>query len=121
MLASPALVPTYAESDGDDFIPDDLVGRSYDAGENAVDAITATLSMRQRANLAVYCYRKQLLGTAVGDTLYAQSRERPISAERKSYRPKVTLATFARLAPTRDAFNQDEPFTGEATDPDAVV
>ena len=115
MLAAPAHVPSYAESDGDEFISDELVSRLYGGGENAVDEITATLSMRERANLAVFCYRKshlhniglaiaatcdqatfaQMLGTSIGGTLYAQSRERPIATERKSFRPKITLATLA--------------------------
>lgn len=118
MLAAPAHVPSYAESDGDEFIPDELVSRLYGGGENAVDEITAELSMRQRAILAVFCYRKshlhgiglaiaatcdqatfaQMLGTSIGGTLYAQSRERPVAAERKSFRPKITLATLAPRA-----------------------
>jgi hypothetical protein len=136
MLASPAHASSYAEGD-DEFIPDELVSRLYGGGENAVDAITATLSMRQRANLAVFCYHKshlhgiglaiaatcdhaifaQMLGTSVGGTLYAQSRERPRSAERKSFRPKVTLASFTPSGPgwtdlTPDPSDTDDPSAG---------
>ena len=138
MLASPAQSTSYTAYEDDEFIPDELVSRLYGAGENAVDAITAPLSMRRRATLAVYCYRKshlhsiglaiaatcdqaifaQMLGTAVGRTLYDQSRERPISLERKSYRPKVTLATLTRSEAAHPGFVQDETDTDDAADTD---
>jgi short-subunit dehydrogenase involved in D-alanine esterification of teichoic acids len=135
MLALPYLYPPSAESDDDGFISDELLARLFDASESAVDAITATLSIRQRANLAVYCYRKshlhsiglaiaatcdqailaQMLGTTIGGTLFAQSRARPILAERKSYRPKVTLATCSRAEHARGAIVQEDPDTDEPT------
>lgn len=139
MLASPSLHPSHAECDGDEFIADELLGRLLDAGESAVDAITASLSMRRRATLAVYCYRKshlhsiglaiaatcdqatlaQMLGTTIGGTLYAQSRARPVLAERKSHRPKVTLATCSRTEQVRGAIVHEEP--DEPADPTSAA
>lgn len=141
MLASPSIYPSSAECDDDGFIPDELLGRLFDADESAVDEITASLSMRQRANLAVHCYRKshlhsiglaiaatcdqatlaQMLGTTIGGTLYAQSRARPILVERKSYRPKVTLATCTRVERARSAIVQEDPDMDEPTDPTSAA
>jgi hypothetical protein len=141
MLASPSLHPSVAECDDGEFISDELLGRLFDAGESAVDAITASLSTRQRANLAVYCYRKshlhsiglaiaatcdhavlaQMLGVTIGGTLFAQSRARPILAERKSCRPKVTLATCSRAEQARGAIVQEDPDTDDQAEPSDVA
>jgi hypothetical protein len=111
-MALPAVTPVAAWND-DHVVPDELVGRLYRAGENAVLELTATFSPRQRANLAAFCYRKahlhgiglaiaatcdqdtltQVLGTALGTVLFGQSRERPEPARTSgSHRAKITLA-----------------------------
>jgi len=129
MRTLPAIAPTAPQLDDDQFVPDDLVGRLYRAGESAVADLLGELSLGDRANLAMYCYRKshlrrtglaiaatcdltslvQAWRTALGQAIFAQSRE-PAETERVlgSRRPKITLARFA--GPAVPPLDLDEPF-----------
>jgi hypothetical protein len=102
--------------DDDQTIPDDLVGRLYRASESSVTELLPELSAEERAYLAMFCYRKahlhriglaiaatceqealvQTWGTALGQALYAQSREAPPVPHRAPgpHRAKITLATL---------------------------
>ena len=122
--------PTASQLDDDQRVPEELVGRLYRAGEGGVMELLDGLSLRDRANLAMFCYRKSHLrrtglaiaatcdlstlvlawGTALGQAIFAQSRERPDETESLAAirRPKVTLATHAGLAPTIPAFDEDD-------------
>src|SRR5437868_2803287 len=56
---------------GDDGCPvgDELIGRLYRAPKKSIEDIVATLPMRQRANLALFCYGRAHLheiGLAIG-------------------------------------------------------
>jgi hypothetical protein len=123
--------PTAPQLDDDQRVPEELVGRLYRAaGEGAVTELLDGLSPRDRANLAMFCYRKSHLrrtglaiaatcdlttlvlawGTALGQAIFAQSRERPADTDgvAASRRPKITLATRAGLAPAIPDFDDDE-------------
>ncbi len=128
MAALQLTPPSLAAWNDDSVVPDELVGRLYRAGENAVLELTSAFPPRQRANLAAYCYRKshlhriglaiaatcelstliQVFGTAVGQTLFNQSRDRAAVPDRVpgAHRPKITLA---RLAPIAPMMADDEP------------
>jgi hypothetical protein len=130
MRTLPVIPPTAPQLDDDQIVPDELVGRLYRAGENAVADLLSGLSLGDRANLAMYCYRKshlrrtglaiaatcdrttliQAWGTALGQAIFAQSREGAVDADRSplSRRPKVTLARSAGFAPTPAALDFDE-------------
>jgi hypothetical protein len=130
MRTLPVIPPTAPQLDDDQIVPDELVGRLYRAGENAVADLLSGLSLGDRANLAMYCYRKshlrrtglaiaatcdrttliQAWGTALGQAIFAQSRECAVDADRSpiSRRPKVTLAQSAGFAPTFAAMDFDE-------------
>jgi hypothetical protein len=122
--------PNAPQLDDDQRVPEELVGRLYRAGEGAVMELIDGLTSRDRANLAMFCYRKSHLrrtglaiaatcdlstlvlawGTALGQAIFAQSRESspevdsPVAARR----PKITLATHAGLAPSIPAFDEDD-------------
>lgn len=117
MAASPARPPSAATWNNDHAVPEELVGRLYRATENAVLELIDAFTPQQRANLAAFCYQKshmhkiglaiaatcdqetlvQALGTALGQTLFAQSRERQVERTRASSRPKITLAKSAGM------------------------
>jgi hypothetical protein len=131
-LSSPS---SAAWSDDTSAVPAELVGRLYRASESAVLELTATFAPNDRANLAAYCYRKahlhriglaiaatcdqstliQVFGTAVGQTLYNQSRDRPAAPERApgAHRPKITLARLTPSAPIVPDADPDEVTIGE--------
>jgi hypothetical protein len=87
--------------DDDQVVSDELIGRLYRATENCVADLLPDMSVEDRAYLAMFCYRKshlrgiglaiaatcdesvlvQTWGTALGQTLYAQSRERPLKPQ----------------------------------------
>lgn len=116
------LATTAARWDDDQIVPEELVGRLYRAGENAVLDVIDRFSPLERADLAIYCYRKthlyriglaiaatcdcetlvQALGTNLGETLYAQSRDRALQ-QRESLphvlRSKITLAKLTASEP----------------------
>ena len=124
MKTLPAAGPA-SRIDDDQAVSDDLIGRLYRASESSVFDLLPELSLQERACLAMFCYRKshlhriglaiaatcdetvlvQTWGTALGQTLYAQSREAPPAPPRQpgQHRPKITLATLsdAPAAPFR--------------------
>jgi hypothetical protein len=140
MRTLPAIAPSTPQLDDDQFVPDDLVGRLYRAGESAVADLLGGLSLGDRANLAMYCYRKshlrrtglaiaatcdlaslvQAWGTALGQAIFAQSRE-PADEDRApaSRRAKITLARTAGLAVA--PLLVDEPLDDESLDDDPIV
>src|SRR5215469_14551350 len=93
----------------DQDVPDELIGRLYRATESSVFEMLPELSVQDRAYLAMFCYRKshlhriglaiaatcdesvlvQTWGTALGQTLYAQSREARPKRQRGQHRPKI--------------------------------
>ena len=103
--------------DDDQTVPEELIGRLYRATESSVFDMLPDLSVQDRAYLAMFCYRKshlhriglaiaatcdedvlvQTWGTALGQTLYAQSREAPPKPQRMpgQHRPKITLASLS--------------------------
>jgi len=117
MAASHARPPSATSNDGQ-VVPEELVGRLYRATETAVFELIDKFTPPQRANLAAFCYQKshlhkiglaiaatcdqetliQALGTALGQTLYTQSRERQAAPVRaSSARSKITLAKSAGM------------------------
>jgi hypothetical protein len=123
----------------DQDVPDELIGRLYRATESSVFEMLPELSVQDRAYLAMFCYRKshlhriglaiaatcdesvlvQTWGTALGQTLYAQSREAPPAPQRApgQHRAKITLATLGGGAPwvsSDDADDADEDAEGAA-------
>jgi len=119
MTASLARPPSAANTwTNEQAVPEELVGRLYRATENAIFELIDTFSPQQRANLAAFCYQKshmhkiglaiaatcdqetltQALGTALGQTLFTQSRERQVEPTRGGpSRSKVTLAKSAGM------------------------
>jgi hypothetical protein len=110
-----------SQLDDDQVVPDDLIGRLYRATENTVADLLPDLSSQERACLAMFCYRKshlhriglaiaatcnesvlvQTWGTALGQALYAQSREAPPEQPQRPaghHRSKITLATLTGAA-----------------------
>jgi len=131
MRTLPVIPPTAPQLDDDQIVPEELVGRLYRARENAVADLLSGLSLGDRANLAMYCYRKshlrrtglaiaatcdrttliQAWGTALGHAIFAQSRESAadvVDHSSLSRRPKITLARSAGFAPTFAALGLDE-------------
>lgn len=121
-------------------VPEELVGRLYRASENAILDLTATFTPRQRADLAAFCYHRshmhgiglaiaatcdeetltQALGTALGQTMFSQSRERQVTPPRavSTSRSKVTLAKSAGMVfPSPSIVPDDEPLDETPTDP----
>jgi hypothetical protein len=120
MRTLPAIAPAAPQLDDDQLVPDELVGRLYRAGEDAVLDLLDGLSSHARANLAMFCYRKSHLhrtglaiaatcdratliqswGTALGEAIFAQSREPVEMPDRTpSGRNKITLARFGGFPP----------------------
>jgi hypothetical protein len=115
MKALPAGGPA-PQIDDDQLVPEELIGRLYRATESSVFEMLPELSVQDRAYLAMFCYRKshlhriglaiaatcdenvlvQTWGTALGQTLYTQSREAPPAPQRApgQHRAKITLATL---------------------------
>lgn len=103
--------------DDDQEVPEELIGRLYRATESSVFDMLPDLSLQDRAYLAMFCYRKshlhriglaiaatcdenvlvQTWGTALGQTLFAQSREAPPAPHRPpgQHRSKITLASLS--------------------------
>jgi hypothetical protein len=98
--------------DDDQTVPDDLIGRLYGATDSAVADVMTGYSSDQRANLAMFCYRKAHLrpiglaiaatcdfatlvgvwGPARGQALFDQSHDCTLAPA--TNRPKITLARF---------------------------
>ena|SRR5215472_6628699 len=103
--------------DDDQDVPEELIGRLYRATESSIADLLPELTVQDRAYLAMFCYRKshlhriglaiaatcdedvlvQTWGTALGQTLYAQSREAPRKPQRVpgQHRAKITLASLS--------------------------
>jgi hypothetical protein len=116
MKTLPAVGPA-PHIDDDQLVPEELIGRLYRASESTVFDLLPELTLQDRAYLAMYCYRKshlhriglaiaatcdesvlvQTWGTALGQTLFAQSREAPPAPQRApgQHRSKITLATLS--------------------------
>jgi hypothetical protein len=116
-------------------VPDELVGRLYHASESEIADIVSAFSSRQRANLAMFCYRKahlQRIGLAIaancelfdlvdawggpaGEALFAHVRDRRAPPDPvTSRRPKITLATMPAFGWTPPAADVDDPDDGPA-------
>jgi len=122
--------------DDDQTVPEELIGRLYRASESSIADLLPNLTVQDRAYLAMFCYRKshlhriglaiaatcdetvlvQTWGTALGQTLYAQSREAPRKPQRLpgQHRPKITLASLSG-----HPFPQDDADEGESDDESA--
>jgi hypothetical protein len=71
MKTLPALAPTAPQLNDDQVVPEELVGRLYRASDGGVADVVAGLSLSQRANLAMFFYRKSHLhqiGLAIAAT-----------------------------------------------------
>jgi hypothetical protein len=98
-------------------IPDELIGRLHCATEDTAVDVVAAFTANERANLAMFCYRKSHLrriglaiaatcdlnslvqewGLVLGRAIYAQAHDRPEEPGRTGVRPrpKITLARSA--------------------------
>src|SRR5215831_4276252 len=130
MKSLPALGPAPQIND-DQEVPEELIGRLYRATESSVFEMLPDLSVQDRAYLAMFCYRKshlhriglaiaatcdenvlvQTWGTALGQTLYAQSREAPPAPQRApgQHRAKITLATLGGSPTWISADDEEDP------------
>jgi hypothetical protein len=130
MRTLPAIAPTAPQVDDDQVVPEELVGRLYHLGECAVLDLLGGLSPTERANLAMFCYRKSHLhriglaiaatcdldtliqgwGTALGQALFAQSRARTPEPDRVtvSRRSRITLARCVEFTPAAPGIVPDE-------------
>src|SRR5262249_58970648 len=131
-----------AQTDDDEAVPDDLIGRLYRATESTVFDLLPELSLQDRAYLAMFCYRKshlhriglaiaatcdesvlvQTWGTALGQTLYAQSREAPPAPARApgQHRAKITLASLSGSSPWVAVDDDEDDETAEAAEQDVA-
>jgi hypothetical protein len=138
MKSLPAYTKVSPQLDDDQLVPEDLVGRLYSATEGAVMDLVDRFTLLERANLAMYCYRKAHLhgiglaiaatcdqstlektwGIALGRALYEQSRERPVTPPSPAaQRSKITLARSVGgdLAAARSA-TSDADLDDDASD-----
>ncbi len=101
----------------DTFVPEELIGRMHRASETTIRALGEKLTAQERANLAMFCYRKahlrpiglaiaatcelpelvQQWGSVLGQAIFTQSREGGGEQHptRAHHRPKITLARSA--------------------------
>jgi hypothetical protein len=118
----------------DEFVPDELVGLLHRASETMALSLVCDLSPTERAELAMFCYRKahlhrigliiaatcdqdilvQALGTNLGRILHEQARDRPseLPVAPVSTRSKITLAKFTPR-PLADLIDPPEEDLGE--------
>jgi hypothetical protein len=128
MRTLPAVAPTAPQLDDDQRVPEELVGRLYRLGESAVLDLLAGLSSTERANLAMFCYRKahlhrtglaiaatcdrdtliQAWGTALGQAIFTQSRERAPDRVIVGRRSRITLASSTQLLPIASAIVRND-------------
>jgi hypothetical protein len=127
------------EAYDNDFCPvqDELLGEMYRANESGLAKLVDSVSSDVRAMLALFCYRRShlhslalaiaascserdliQLGSRVGSTLYALSRETPAARMVASFggRKPITLSTkpLSTLSPLDDELD-DEEFVEVAT------
>src|SRR5215471_19077470 len=101
----------------DDTVSDELIGRLHRATDATIHHLLEQFTSQERANLAMFCYRKthlrriglaiaatcdlpslvQQWGTVLGHAIYSRSREGTPDSEpaRAAHRPKVALARSA--------------------------
>ena len=118
-----------------DFCPvrDELLGEMYRASENGLPQLVESVSSDVRAMLALFCYRRShlhslalaiaascsereliQLGGRVGSTLYALSREAPVSravpSSPYSNRKPITLSTkpLSTFSPIEDELDDED-------------
>jgi hypothetical protein len=118
-----------------DFCPvrDELLGQMYRANANGLPVLVDSVSSDVRAMLALFCYRRShlhslalaiaascsereliLLGGRVGSTLYALSREAPVSRSAPSSpysnRKPITLSTkpLSTFSPIEDELDDED-------------
>jgi hypothetical protein len=106
--------------DDDTFVPEELIGRLHRATETTILDLMDKFTPQERANLAMFCYRKahlrriglaiaatcdqpalvQQWGTILGQAIFTQSRDGGPDPDpvRISHRPKITLASSAGLS-----------------------
>jgi hypothetical protein len=131
MRTLPGIAPTAPRVDDDQLVPEELVGRLYHCGESAVLDLLGGLSSTERANLAMFCYRKAHLhriglaiaatcdlhtliqgwGTALGQAVFAQSRTMPAEPNRVTVgrRSKITLSRGAEFSSVAPGIVPDDP------------
>jgi hypothetical protein len=119
MRALVARTPAASQLDDDVIVPDELIGRLHRATETTLLDVLDKFSPQERANLAMFCYRKAHLrrtglaiaatcdlpalvrqwGTVLGHAIFAQSREGRVQpdAVRVPHRQKITLARSAGI------------------------
>jgi hypothetical protein len=133
MKTVPAYTRSAVQLNDDQVVPEELVGRLYKATEGAVLDLLDRFTLPERANLAMYCYRKSHLhgiglaiaatcdratlektwGTALGQALYDQSRGRAQQEHRSTVRSRITLAQSAGAAFTQPNLDDDDESSGE--------
>lgn len=127
MKPLPAAGPV-SQIDDDQVVPDELIGRLYRATESSVFDLLPDLSVQERAQLAMFCYRKshlhriglaiaatcdesvlvQTWGSALGQALYARSREAPPKPRAMGpHRVKITLASLSGTFEPTDGDEED--------------
>lgn len=116
MKKVPARSPATPQLDIDT-VSDELIGRLHRATDTTIHHLMEQFTPQERANLAMFCYRKahlrriglaiaatcdlpslvQRWGTVLGHAIFTQSREGTSDSEpvRATHRPKVTLARSA--------------------------
>jgi hypothetical protein len=109
--------PATPQLDHHTFISEELIGRLHNATDATILHLVGQFSSQERANLAMFCYRKahlrciglaiaatcdlpslvQQWGTVLGQAIFNQSREDTPDSEpaRAAHRLKVTLARSA--------------------------
>jgi hypothetical protein len=109
--------PATPQLDDDTFVPEELIGRLHRATETTLLDLMEKFTPQERANLAMFCYRKahlrriglsiaatcdlpslvQQWGTVLGQAIHAQSRDGGVDPDpvRVTHRPKITLARSA--------------------------
>jgi hypothetical protein len=112
-----AQTPVAPQLDDDMAVPDELIGRLHRATATTILDLLDRFTPQERANLAMFCYRKahlhriglaiaatcdlpalvQQWGTVLGHAIFIQSREKGIEPEtvRQPQRQKITLARAA--------------------------
>jgi hypothetical protein len=128
-----ARTPAAAQFDDDLTVPDELIGRLHRATATTLLDLLDQFTMQERADLAMFCYRKAHLrrtglaiaatcdmpalvrrwGTVLGHAIFTQSRAAGHASDpvRAPQKPKITLASSAGgvLPPLEDI--EDTPAT----------
>jgi hypothetical protein len=117
MRKVPARSPATLQFDHDTFASEELIGRLHHATDTTILHLVEQFTSLERANLAMFCYRKahlrriglaiaatcdlpslvQQWGAVLGHAIFNRSREGTPDSEpaRATHRPKVTLARSA--------------------------